>query len=55
LRRADDANGAHVHACLHRKEGDQSNAEYRRAGVAPSAATLDAEWEELARRFLAQG
>ena len=51
----DDAAGAHVHAYLHRKEGDQSNAEYwyRRACVAPSALTLDAEWEELVRRFLA--
>ena len=48
---------AHVHAYLHRKEGDQSNAEYwyRRARAAPSALTLDAEWEELVRRFLAQG
>jgi len=51
----DDAAGAHVHAYLHRKEGDQSNANYwyRRAGVAPSTLTLDAEWEELARKFLA--
>jgi hypothetical protein len=53
----DDADGAHVHAYLHRKEGDQSNAEYwyRRARVAPSALTLDAEWEALVRSFLAQG
>ena len=53
----DDTDGAHVHAYLHRKEGDQPNAEYwyRRAGVAPSVLTLDAEWEELVRRFLAQG
>ena len=51
----DDAAGAHVHAYLHRKEGDESNANYwyRRAGVAPSTLTLDAEWEELARKFLA--
>jgi hypothetical protein len=49
--------GAWVHAYLHRKEGDQSNAEYwyRRARIAPSVLTLDAEWEELVRRFLAQG
>ena len=34
---------------------DQSNAEYwyRRVRVAPSVLTLDAEWEELVRRFLA--
>ena len=52
----DDAAGAHVHAYLHRKEGDQPNAEYwyRRARVAPSVLTLDAEWEALVRRFLAQ-
>ena len=51
----DDAAGAHVHAYLHRKEGDPSNANYwyRRAGVSPSALTLDAEWEELAKGFLA--
>ena len=53
----DDAAGAHVHAYLHRKEGDQPNAEYwyRRAGVTPSALSLDAEWEALVRGFLAQG
>ncbi len=53
----DDAACAHVHAYLHRKEGDQSNANYwyRRAGVAPSTQTLDAEREELVRKFLGQG
>jgi len=53
----DDAAGAHVHAYLHRKEGDRSNAEYwyRRARATPSALTLDAEWEELVRTFLEQG
>jgi hypothetical protein len=53
----DDAAGAHVHAYLHRKEGDQSNADYwyRRAGVAPSNLTLDEEWEELAQKFLGKG
>jgi hypothetical protein len=51
----DDAAGAHVHAYLHRKEGDQPNANYwyRRAGATPSTLTLDAEWEELARKLLA--
>jgi hypothetical protein len=50
----DDAAGMHVHAYLHRKEGDQSNAEYwyRRCGAAPSTLTLDAEWEELAQALL---
>lgn len=53
----DDTAGMRVHAYLHRKEGDQSNAEYwyRRCGAAPSALTLDAEWEELVRAFLKLG
>ena len=53
----DDAAGSHIHAYLHRKEGDQSNANYwyRRAGVTPSSLTLEAEWEELARKYLAKG
>ena len=53
----DDAAGMRVHAYLHRKEGDQSNAAYwyRRCGDAPSTSTLDEEWEELVRRFLRQG
>jgi hypothetical protein len=49
----DDASGkdaARVHAYLHRKEGDPSNAGYwyRTAGVAPFTGTLEAEWAELA-------
>jgi hypothetical protein len=53
----DDVAGMHVHAYLHRKEGDQSNAEYwyRRCGAAPSALTLNEEWEELAQALLKQG
>lgn len=53
----DDAAGMHVHAYLHRKEGDQPNADYwyRRCGAAPSRLTLAEEWDELARAFLAQG
>jgi hypothetical protein len=53
----DDKAGMHVHAYLHRKEGDHSNAEYwyRRSGAAPSILTLDEEWEELARALLEQG
>ncbi|MER9672847.1 hypothetical protein [Mesorhizobium sp. M0208] len=52
----DDTAGMHVHAYLHRKEGDQSNAEYwyRRSNATPPASTLDEEWEELARRLLQQ-
>jgi hypothetical protein len=50
----EDSAGNHVHAYLHRKEGDPSNAGYwyRRAGVSPSAASLEAEWEELVQAFL---
>jgi hypothetical protein len=50
----DDPDGMRVHAYLHRKEGDQSNAEYwyRRAQVAPTRVSLDEEWELLARSFL---
>jgi hypothetical protein len=53
----DDAAGMRVHAYLHRKEGDQSNAAYwyRRCAAAPSVLTLDEEWEELARTFLERG
>lgn len=50
----EDATGAWVHAHLHRIEGDESNAGYwyRRAGKPHSRATLDAEWEEIARALL---
>lgn len=52
----EDAHGMRLHAYLHRKEGDQSNAEYwyRRSGATPSTLTLDQEWEELVRAFLTQ-
>ncbi len=47
------AAGAWVHAYLHRKEGDLSNADYwyRRAGRARPVLSLEAEWEDLARAF----
>lgn len=40
---------ASVHAYLHRKEGDQWNANYwyRRAGKPDFQGTLDEEWQEL--------
>ncbi len=49
-----DTAGMRVHAYLHRKEGDQPNAEYwyRRCGAAPSNSTLDEEWEALVRALL---
>jgi hypothetical protein len=49
-----DPDGAWVHAYLHRKEGDASNAAYwyRRAGKPVATGPLDAEWEEIAHAFL---
>jgi hypothetical protein len=45
---------ARIHAYLHRKEGDQWNAEYwyRRAGVAVYQGTLEEEWESLLNVYL---
>jgi hypothetical protein len=47
--------GSSVHAYLHRKEGDLSNARYwyNRAGRIPATVSLDAEWEALAGELLA--
>jgi len=52
----DGADGALVHAYLHRKEGDLDNARYwyRRSGRAPFAGSLDDEWAALARELLAR-
>jgi len=49
-----DADGARVHAYLHRKEGDLSNAGYwyRRAGCELFRGSLASEWETLVQRFL---
>jgi hypothetical protein len=46
--------GSWVHAYLHRKEGDTSNAAYwyTRAGRRPSQATLEQEWVEIATALL---
>lgn len=46
--------GSWVHAYLHRKEGDPSNAAYwySRAGRRPSRASLEEEWEEIAGALL---
>jgi len=46
--------GAWVHAYLHRKEGDPSNAAYwyRRAGKTPSRSSLEQEWLEIAGSLL---
>ena len=51
----DQAAGAWVHAYLHRKEGDLSNARYwyRQASRPPvEDAPLEAEWEEIVRGLL---
>jgi hypothetical protein len=46
--------GAWVHAYLHRKEGDISNAEwwYARAKKTPSHAAFEEEWTEIATALL---
>ena len=45
---------AHVHAYLHRKEGDPGNAGYwyRRAGKPVFTKSLQEEWEELLTTYL---
>lgn len=45
---------AWVHAYLHRREGDQSNARYwyTRAAKPPSRLSLDDEWVEIAHELL---
>jgi hypothetical protein len=53
----DDAIGAWVHAYLHRKEGNATNAGhwYRRAGKPPSSLSLESEWEVVADALLSLG
>jgi len=50
----DDADGAWVHAYLHRKEGDADNAGYwyRRANQPVATDALPAEWERIATALL---
>jgi len=49
--------GAWVHAYLHRKEGDSSNAAYwyRRAGKPVCRTTLDEEWLAIVAVLLSPG
>ncbi|PSL07563.1 hypothetical protein [Cecembia rubra] len=49
-----DQLSARVHAYLHRKEGDQWNADYwyRRSGETRPSCSLQEEWELLVRRIL---
>ena len=46
--------GSWVHAYLHRKEGDQSNAQYwyGRGGKPPARGSLDDEWSEITQALL---
>jgi len=48
--------GAWIHAYLHRKEGDSSNAAYwyQQAGKPVARNSLKEEWEQISARFLAQ-
>ncbi|HEY3783298.1 MAG TPA: hypothetical protein VGL56_19635 [Fimbriimonadaceae bacterium] len=47
-------NAAWVHAYLHRKEGDMSNAGYwyRRAGRPAQSGSLEDEWESIVKALL---
>ena len=51
----EDTDGMRLHAYLHRKEGDASNANYwyTRADKAPSKAPLEQEWVEIVESLLA--
>jgi len=53
----DDETGARIHAYLHRKEGDLSNAGYwyRRAGRATERGDLGEEWTDLVEELLRAG
>ncbi|MEO6982948.1 MAG: hypothetical protein ABI072_07510 [Edaphobacter sp.] len=51
------ADGAWIHAYLHRKEGDVGNAAYwyRRAGKTVATGDLRVEWEGIVREMLGWG
>jgi hypothetical protein len=48
--------GSWIHAYLHRKEGDLSNARYwyHKAGRYLPDLSLETEWEEIARELIAK-
>lgn len=50
-----DKRSVHLHAYLHRKEGDIWNADYwySRAAEKRPAVSLEQEWEQLVQMFLA--
>ncbi|SMC46790.1 hypothetical protein [Pedobacter africanus] len=51
--RLTDQRSAHIHAYLHRKEGDIWNADYwyKRAGKIRPQFSLEEEWEMLVREY----
>jgi hypothetical protein len=51
---ANDVDSGWVHAYLHRKEGDDSNARYwyRRSGQPEFKAGLNQEWEQIALNLI---
>lgn len=51
-----DRDAAHIHAYLHRVEGDQFNADYwyRKAGTKRPDQPLSAEWEAITTTLLAK-
>jgi hypothetical protein len=53
----ESAEGAWIHAYLHRKEGDAGNAAYwyRRAGKPIAVESLDAEWKTIVIALLPPG
>ncbi|HEY0055543.1 MAG TPA: hypothetical protein VGB63_09320 [Pedobacter sp.] len=50
-----DKSAAHIHAYLHRKEGDLFNADYwyRRAGKSRPVVSLKEEWTQIVEQTLA--
>ena len=54
VQNASDTDSAWVHAYLHRKEGDKSNARYwyRHSGLPEFKEYLNQEWEQIVRDLL---
>jgi len=50
----EDKQSSHIHAYLHRKEGDSWNADYwyRKAGKVRPDISLNEEWEQLVSLYL---
>jgi hypothetical protein len=57
VQESSDRSAAWVHAYLHRKEGDSSNAAYwySRAGRKMSERSFEEEWEEIVGALVAEG